>query len=66
MPHINEFSGNSEMKVPIPDSPLGFVKLFLTRELLDFLHQRQIDMLNKDVEKIQTLIKAGLKQLLVI
>ena len=36
MPHINEFSGNSGMKVPIPDSPLGFVKLFLTRELLDF------------------------------
>ena len=52
MSHINEFSGNSGMKVPIPDSPLGFVKLFLTRELLDFFYIRQINMLNKDVEKI--------------
>ena len=35
MPNIENFIGNSGIKVHIPETPLGFLQLFITRELLE-------------------------------
>ena len=35
MPKISPFIGDSGIKVPIPETPLGFLQLFVTRELLE-------------------------------
>ena len=54
MPYVNEFYGNFRMKV--------LYQIVLNRELLNFfLHRRQINMLNKNVEKIYPLMNAELK-----
>lgn len=36
-PIINDFTGEYGIKVPIPDTPFDYIKLFITRELLEFL-----------------------------
>ena len=35
-PNINSLTSNPGLLVPIPEKPLGFIQLFITRELLEF------------------------------
>ena len=36
-PQEHEFTANTGITVPIPTTPLGFIQLFITRELLNFI-----------------------------
>ena len=61
MPNINNFTGESGIKVDIPETPLGFLQLFVTRELLGYFTKHTNLYANKRREQNPNMYKRWYK-----